>query len=366
MGTGFHGTFVLSWSQTSIDGLQAAPVCNLTTGSSWAWSGEALRVDQPGSVLRLDRRGGDGDIRRRAAHMVRRLVGAALGTGEGARSHDASLFDEPDSPVHAEAAVQDLSFVVTDGRKSYTVTVIELGPGSLPLLMFQDDLPPRGRDLWVVHDTLDRLRNSESAALGTGVICFTPGTRIATPDGPRRIEELREGDLIATKDNGAQQICWIGSRRMSGARLFAMPRLRPIRIRAGTLGAGRPDEELLVSPMHRVLVKGRAAQTLFNTSEVLVSASDLVDGENVVVDHTVREITYIHLLLPRHEVVFANGVETESFHPAATSLDGLDPSALARLKRLLPWVEDNPGGYGASARRSLTASEAAILKHDAA
>ena len=65
---------------------------------------------------------------------------------------------------------------------------------------------------------------------------------VQTPQGPRLVEELREGDHVQTKDDGAQEIQWIGSRRMTGARLFAMPRLRPIRIRAGAEGAVRTVE----------------------------------------------------------------------------------------------------------------------------
>jgi len=34
MGTGFRGTFVISWSQTEIDGLDATPVQNLTVGAA--------------------------------------------------------------------------------------------------------------------------------------------------------------------------------------------------------------------------------------------------------------------------------------------------------------------------------------------
>ena len=48
------------------------------------------------------------------------------------------------------------------------------------------------------------------------------------------------------------------------------------------------------------------------------------------------------------------------------SLDTLDPHDRARLSELVPYVEHDPTGYGASARRDLTASEAAIFLHDAA
>ena len=56
-------------------------------------------------------------------------------------------------------------------------------------------------------------------------------------------------------------------------------------------------------------------QALFNTPEVLVAAGDLANGRTILPDATVREVTYIHLMLANHQVLWANGVETESFHP---------------------------------------------------
>jgi len=207
--------------------------------------------------------------------------------------------------------------VVTDGAQSYTITLIEVGRGAQPLLMFLDEIPPKGADLWVVHQNLDRVAGGPNENEQGGVICFTPGTRIRTPDGLKLVEDLREGDLVQTKDNGAQEIMWKGARRMTGARMFAMPHLRPIRIRAGALGIERPDEELLVSPNHRMLIQGPEAVALFNTPEILVAAKDLINGKTISVDVTVPEVTYIHMLLSDHQILWANGVETESFHPAA-------------------------------------------------
>ena len=357
MGTGFRGTFVISWSQTEIDGLDAAPVHSLSVGAAWSWRGDAVRVDGPADVLRLDEAIGAENLRKRAARMVHRLVGAALERDAGSWSQIAR---------EAEAApLMDNSFVVTDGGKSYTVTLIEVGGGSQPLLMFLDDMPPRNSDLWIVHHTLGSSPGARDAAGGGGVICFTPGTRIRTPDGTRLIEELREGDLVQTRDDGAQPLVWIGSRRMTGARLFAMPKLRPIRFRRGALDADMPDAELLVSPEHRLLIRGDAAQSLFNTREVLVAARDLVNGRSIVVDSKLREVTYIHILLERHQVLWANGVETESFHPASAPLSSLSDRDRARLVSYLPELEFDPHTYGSFARRTLSPSEAAILGHAA-
>jgi hypothetical protein len=77
-----------------------------------------------------------------------------------------------------------------------------------------------------------------------------------------------------------------------------------------------------------------------------------------------REVTYVHVLLPRHQIVWANGIETESFHPSNTALDTVDAAQRAALLQALPGLEADPQAYGDYARRNLSASEAAILRHE--
>lgn len=356
MKTGSLGTFVISWSQTEVDGLQAARMDLLTVGTVWRWTGAAVRVDGPQGVLLLEGAEGAADIRKRAARMVRRLVGAAVA---GAAKAEVVL-DEIDE------ALPDQSFIVTDGHKSFTVTLIPVPDTGAHLAMLVGDLPPADQDLWVVRTSIDLTHSGAGARLAGGVICFTPDTRIATPEGARQIRNLRQGDKILTRDNGAQEVLWTGHRRMSGARLYAMPHLRPIRFKMNAMGLYRPDEDLLVSPQHRMLVKGAAAQALFNTSEVLVAAEDLVNDSTITVDQALREVTYVHILLEHHNVVWANGLETESFHPSNTALDTVDPVQRLGLTEILPGIEENPHGYGEYARRNISASEAAILRHELA
>jgi hypothetical protein len=356
MNTGSLGTFVISWSQTEVDGLKAASMDHLTTGTVWRWTGAAVRVDGPQGVLRLEGAEGAADIRKRAARMVRRLVGAAV---TGAASAE-EAFEDP------QADLPDQAFIVTDGHHSFTVTIIAVPDTGAHLLMLVGELPPSDQDLWVVRTSIDRTHSGAGARVAGGVICFTPETRIATPEGSRLIRDLRQGDRILTRDNGPQEVLWTGHRRMSGARLYAMPHLRPIRFKVNAMGLYRPDEDLWVSPQHRMLVKGAAAQALFNTPEVLVAAEDLINDSTIMVDHQLREVTYVHILLEQHNVVWANGLETESFHPSNTAMDTVDPAQREVLKEILPQVEVNPHSYGDYARRNISTSEAAILRHELA
>jgi hypothetical protein len=356
MTAGSLGTFVISWAQTEADGVRAPSPDLIAVGAAWRWTGEAVRIDLPGNALILE--GGEGleDLHRRAARMVRRLLGQALTPGR-ARTRD---------PATAEDDAPQQGFLLTDGRNSYPATVLRVPDSPSLLVVFVGLMPPVGTDLWVVRCALDRQALAAPARPEGGVICFTPGTLIATPDGPRPIEELRPGDRIDTADNGPQPVLWTGLRRMSGARLYALPHLRPIRIRAAALGTGRPDRALLVSPQHRMLVRGAPARSLFGTPEVLVAAADLVNDDTVRVDMTLREVTYVHVMLESHQIVFAHGLETESFHPLSADPAMLDPAARAEIEALLPGIAADPALYGDYARRPLSGPEAAILLHEAA
>jgi hypothetical protein len=357
MNTGSLGTSVISWSQTEVDGLKAGSFDLLNVGATWRWTGVAIRVDGPQGMLLLQGAQGAADIRKRAARMVRRLVGAAVNTRT-------SFDKDAEEPEFDD--VPEQGFIVTDGLQSYSITLISVPDTGARILMIVGDLPPCDQDLWVVRVAVDRTHSGAGAKVAGGVICFTPGTKIATETGPRLIQSLCPGDRILTRDNGPQAILWTGHRRMTGARLYAMPHLRPIRLRAGALGVDRPDEDLLVSPQHRMLISGPAALALFNTPEVLVAAEDLLNDHSITIDHALREVTYIHVLLEQHNVVWANGLETESFHPSNTALDTVEPDQRAVLKTILPNVEVDPHAYGDYARRNISTSEAAILRHEMA
>lgn len=355
--TGSRGTFVISWTQTEVDGVKGASLDLLSVGATWRWTGEVVRVDGSTDLLLLEGAEGKAEMRKRAARMVRRLIGTAIGKAE---------FPAEEAAEEGGDDLPDQGFIVTDGVQSFALTLIPVPDSGARLVMMLGDVPPVNRDLWVVRTSIDRARVAAGGREGGGVICFTPGTRIATPEGPKLIQTLRPGDRILTKDDGPQEVLWTGNRRMSGARLYAMPHLRPIRFRAGAFGNDRPEPDLLVSPAHRMLVKGAAAQALFGTSEVLVRAEDLLNDGSIMVDHAMREVTYVHILLERHNIVFANGVETESFHPSNTALEMIDPAQRDVLMAVMPEVAVNPESYGDYARRNLSASEAALLRHDAA
>ena len=168
------------------------------------------------------------------------------------------------------------------------------------------------------------------------IVCFARGTRLLTNRGEVAVEDLREGDMVITRDNGEQPIRWIGSTRIGSPNISIPDNLRPIRISAGSLGKNSPKQDLIVSPQHRVLVRSRIAQRMFGTTEVLVAAKQLlqVDGIDIATDLT--EVEYFHMLFEQHEVVISNGAETESLYTGPEALKSVGRQAVQEIFILFP------------------------------
>ena len=145
--------------------------------------------------------------------------------------------------------------------------------------------------------------STQTPVSGFGPTCFTPGMMIATQDGDRPVEDIRVGDRVLTLDQGPQPV-----RHIPQGIYDASGDLAPIRFAKGAIG-NRAD--LLVSPQHRVLVRGWQAELLYGRPEVLAVARHLVNGSTI---RQVRggRVRYIHLLFDRHQLIWAQGVLSES------------------------------------------------------
>lgn len=196
------------------------------------------------------------------------------------------------------------------------------------------------------------------------IICFTPGTLITTPRGSVPVEHLCVDDLVITADNGLQAIRWIGHKRITGARLMAFPKLRPIRIRKDAFGPGTPDRDMRVSPQHRMLVSSDRALINFGEREVLAPAKGLINDYSVTVDYAVKQTDYIHILFDQHEVIFANNAATESFHPDHMTMAAIDNAPREELFEIFPELETDTNTYGPAARYILKVSETMAMEEE--
>ncbi|RKT27710.1 Ca2+-binding RTX toxin-like protein [Roseovarius halotolerans] len=193
------------------------------------------------------------------------------------------------------------------------------------------------------------------------VPCFTPGTVIATPKGERLVEDLQVGDRIITRDNGIQEIRWLGRRDLKGRELLQAPHLKPVLVRAGSLGHNLPERDMVVSPNHRLLINNERTALYFEEREVLAAAKHLTGLEGVDAVEA-SGVSYIHFMFDNHEVVLSNGAWTESFQPGEQTMDGMGQPQRDEIFELFPELREAEGlNAYQSARRSLKKHEARLL-----
>lgn len=163
------------------------------------------------------------------------------------------------------------------------------------------------------------------------MVCFTRGTTIATPSGPRPVHALRAGDMVLTMDNGPVPLAWVG-RQVAQGDGPAMP----VRVEAGALDNHAP---LTLSQQHRVFLRTDEAVALPPGSEVLVPVKALVGWPGIDWAPCER-VRYYHLLFRSHQVIFANGAPVESMYPGPMALKSLRPRDRAALAALFPEIAE--------------------------
>ncbi len=207
-------------------------------------------------------------------------------------------------------------------------------------------LSPIGSD---VDYTLLNVEPAPTDLMLADLLClsFARGTMITLANGSQRaIEDLRPGVALLTRDHGRQKIRWIGHTRLRAVGAFA-----PVVISAGTLGNGG---DLIVSQHHRVFLYQRQKTAGLTTSELLVQARHFLDGENVYL----REggfVDYFSLVFDRHEIIYAEGIPSESLMVNDATVNRLPPEIAAEVKAQFPGLSQIPH-FGTEAGRQFLES----------
>ncbi|MEM7489990.1 MAG: Hint domain-containing protein, partial [Pseudomonadota bacterium] len=245
------------------------------------------------------------------------------------------------------SALRDLN---GDPIRAFDVTVTDDGFGNARLVF------PAGESV-VLRGVAPAQMSSASQMNAAGVPCFTAGTLIDTPTGPRPVDALRPGDLVETVDDGPQPVIWQATHTIAGDVLRGNPRLRPVRIEVGAFGNDRP---LLVSPQHGILLRDDDGR------EALIRATHLarLDDGTATTPPVTGPVTYVHVMLARHQVLISHGMRSESFYPGPWALRGLDPVTRAHLLAIFPALAEVAVdvAYGPTARPFLTWQELLALR----
>ncbi|MBL6429606.1 MAG: Hint domain-containing protein [Maritimibacter sp.] len=230
----------------------------------------------------------------------------------------------------------EFSLVDGSGAEVWIITIDGTNVGFSPQVPYY--YVPPGATFYPKASSDVALNSSSTGDTNTvayaGVVCFTAGTMIDTPSGPVPAERLGPGDLVRTLDHGAQVLRWTGMRRVTLGRF--PHRNRPVSFAPGSLGGGWPRRTLVVSPQHRVLLRGGEVRRSFGVGEVLAPAIGLTDLAGARVLHGRSVATYVHLLLTHHEVLIADGAPCESLHLGPMTRRALGNSLPPRLRHERP------------------------------
>lgn len=254
-------------------------------------------------------------------HQPLRLV--VQQDSRGQRVGPGSTIGAPGEPIRLEARYD----LMGDSGERVELLLLSLGGARVVL-----PLSPMavGTDY-----TLVNVEATPEAAGLADLLCvsFLRGTMITLATGAQRaIEDLRPGDRVLTRDHGGQPLRWIGKATLKAVGPFA-----PVVIAKGTLGnAG----DLIVSQHHRMFLYQRERMAALPTSEILVQARHLVDGENIFI----REggfADYLSLVFDRHEIIYAEGVPAESLMVNETTVSRLPAEFSEEVRARFPGLRQN-------------------------
>lgn len=268
-------------------------------------------------------------------------------------SNNDGVIREDDQAGIAENLTYSGSASTLDSILLYNVSVIfnDGSSNTAQMIMLQDDLgrmflspmPSGDASNNVLDDgpirsiTIDSIAGDGYYALPVGieadafVVCFREGTRIRCPNGEIPVEQLTAGDMVETLDHGAQPITWLAREQVAHG-----VGTSPIRIGKHALGEQLPSRDLFLSPQHLVMITSKVALRMFGEDQVFVPAKSLTGTNQISQCSGQGDVTYWHVLLKRHEVLFAEGAMVESFLPGRMAMAGLSEKNRRDLLRQHP------------------------------
>lgn len=197
----------------------------------------------------------------------------------------------PGAALHLDSA---LTFMSPDGQTTDAILLVEVDAQGHVENIFLVPLSALDTGLEYRLVGIDT-QTAQQKFAQVACVSFTRGTHITMASGEQRpIEDLSVGDRVLTRDDGVQAIRWIGHSTVRAVGEFA-----PIRIQAGTLNN---DNDLIVSPDHRLFIYQREDRLGAGRSELLVKVRHLVNGDTVRVQDG-GFVDYFQMLFDSHQII---------------------------------------------------------------
>jgi len=165
------------------------------------------------------------------------------------------------------------------------------------------------------------------------------GTILATEDGPVAIEDLLPGMKVETRDAGFQPLVWIGTITISPQMPLAHMPARLFRIPVDSFGPSRPMPDLMLAPHARLLHRSPKLMDVVHDDSALTPITAFEDGYSVIRVAPASAVNVYHLAFRDHQILRANGLEIESFHPGSDLTNRVGGDSLRLFLSLFPHVD---------------------------
>ncbi len=240
------------------------------------------------------------DVYELHSNVVAQRLAVVPGTGGGLAIAQGSALGGTGHAVHLDAT---LTMMTATGTTTELLVMVEVdGSGDIEAIYVLplSELAPRTEYTLVGIDRKSaRARFAEVAC-----VSFARGTHVTKASGAQvAIEDLSIGDMVLTRDDGPRPLRWIGKATVRAVGDFA-----PVRIRAGALNN---EGDLTVSPESRLFIYQRSDALGAGRAEVLVRARHLINGDTITQQHG-GFVDYFQLLFDDHQIIYAEGIATET------------------------------------------------------
>lgn len=122
MRTGNNGRIAVYWTQTELDGLEAAPLADVFVGSTWSWRGPFLECATAGQ-LGIECAGSD--------------INALIGSPQTA------------APSVDLATSVFATIELSNGAQSFVADIVRIKGEDRAVLIFEDGCPEREQEFWI-------------------------------------------------------------------------------------------------------------------------------------------------------------------------------------------------------------------------
>lgn len=170
--------------------------------------------------------------------------------------------------------------------------------------------------------------------------------QVRTPVGPRRIENLREGDLVVTRDAGLQPVRMVWQQTIGADYIATSLDNAPVSIAPRTFGPMMPQTRVVLAPGQKTMLPGHLLNCDVRGPGGLIEARALAGTSDLVwFDYDAIDQPFFNVVFDSHQVICVSGLPVESYRPTVEGMRHLDAQLRLDISRRFPLLREKQPAY---------------------